>query len=145
MRFSEIERTCKRIIQLRNIKIVSDGEPLVWCQLVDALMDHLEWPIEQWEPNPNDPNGLKDRFDRSRSDILQGYLVLYTDVDKKQKTELRFNVGFNKGACQITIGDTRVDLPDNLLQSEAGRDFLAKASNTIAEAVLHTTRRVALT
>lgn len=60
MRFSEIERTCKRIIQLRNIKIVSDGEPLVWCQLVDALMDHLEWPIEQWEPNPNDPNGLKD-------------------------------------------------------------------------------------
>lgn len=141
MRFSEIERTCRRIIQLRNIKVASNGEPLVWCQLVDGLMDHLEWPIEQWEPNPMDPNGLKDRFDRSRADILQGHLVLYTDAGKKHKTELRFNVGFNKGACQVTIGDTSVALPDNLLQSEAGKDFLAKASKTIAEAVLHTARR----
>lgn len=143
MRFAAIERTCQRIIQLRNARCQPANEPLQWCEFVDALMDHLDWPLDRWEPNPTDPRGLNGRL-RAEFDEMRGYLVLYTDKAKTQKTVVEFNLGVKGDVYHFTIGDARFGLLLDSSDSESNEEFLQKASKAIVDAVFDTARHVSL-
>jgi hypothetical protein len=76
--YDKISRGYRRARQLAHIGKSNNEHMEMWCTVVDALIQYLEWPESEWLPSAAMPDGLQDVF-RKENKAIAGDVTLRID------------------------------------------------------------------